>query len=144
MSKVELKHISDERLKREICDDDTNVEYFLEEEKVNFEDEQEHPKRNFLLSSLSIDEKRISALIVGLVLSLIFAGFNYIWVGDITNNLTNIITTLIYAIAGINITDSIVSKIRPKVNDSDTNLVCPSENDDTSSKKRIILKRVKQ
>ena len=61
--------------------------------------------RWFWKNGLSIDETKTSTLIICLLVCMIFGGINYIIKGDITNNLTAIIQALIYAIAGVNITN---------------------------------------
>lgn len=66
-------------------------------------------KTRFLLSGLSADETKLSALIVCLLLTIAFSGYTYITSGDISQNLTSIITTLIYAVAGINISNSVLN-----------------------------------
>ena len=107
---------------------------FFVEEEVPYEEET--PKREFFLSGLSIDEKRLSALILCLIVTILFGGYNYVISGDISSNLTNIITTLIYAITGVNITNSIMDKWhRPKDNDmvvhtrEEKKLVCKKDDD---------------
>lgn len=107
--------------------------------------EETTPRRGFFLSALSIDEARLSVLIICLLLCIIFGGVNYMLVGDITANLTLIITTLIYAIAGVNITSSIVNGINSKGEKSEM-VVSAREHDEESSKlssiKRFLLKKV--
>ena len=66
-------------------------------------------KTRFLLSGLSADETKLSALIVCLLLTIAFSGYTYMTSGDISQNLTSIITTLIYAVAGINISNSVLN-----------------------------------
>lgn len=85
-------------------DDENNL--YVEQELLY---EEQSAKHSFFLSSLSIDETRLSVLILCLLSCMIFGGVNYILVGDITANLTNIILTLIYAIAGVNITNAVVN-----------------------------------
>lgn len=82
----------------------------LEELQNDTPYEELHKKRGFFLSSLSIDETRLSALILCLLACMLFGGVSYVLVGDITANLTNIITALIYSIAGVNITNSVLNK----------------------------------
>ena len=101
--------------------------------------EKESAKKGFLLSALSIDEARLSVLILCLLLTIIFGGVNYVLVGDITANLTNIIITLIYAIAGVNITSSIVNSINNKGERSE---MIVSARDADSNKKKFSLKRI--
>jgi len=85
--------------------------------------EEQNQKKSFFLSSLSVDETRISALIICLILSFLFGGYNYIVAGDITANLANIITTLIYAIAGVNITNSVINKLNSNKEEKTANNV---------------------
>lgn len=56
---------------------------------------------------LSIDEKKASTLLICLIVCLLFAGVNYVRFGDITANLATIITALIYAIAGVNVSNMV-------------------------------------
>lgn len=92
-----------------IYHDDNNNIYI--EEEIPFEEKTPH--RGFFLSSLSIDETRLSVLIICLLACMIFGGVNYVLLGDITTNLMQIILTLIYAIAGVNITNAIVNTFNP-------------------------------
>ena len=101
--------------------------------------EKENARRGFLLSALSIDEARLSILILCLLLTIIFGGVNYVLVGDITANLTNIIITLIYAIAGVNITSSIVNSINNK---GEKNEMIVSAKNVDDNKKKFSLKKL--
>ena len=80
--------------------------------------EEQHAKRGFFLSGFSIDEGRISALIICLFCAIIFGGFTYSMNGDISVNYTNIVTALIYAIAGVNITNSVITTLGNKNSES--------------------------
>lgn len=71
--------------------------------------EEEVNSRWFWKNGLSIDETKMSTMIICLLICMAFAGFNYVMKGDITNNLTAIIQSLIYAIAGVNITNSVIN-----------------------------------
>jgi hypothetical protein len=75
-------------------------------------------KKWFWQNGLSIDETKLSALILCLFGCLIFGGINYSTIGDISANLTTIITALIYSIAGVNITNSIVNRFSTANNKS--------------------------
>lgn len=130
---------------KELYMNDQNEIYV--EEDVPYEEE--NAKRGFFLSSLSIDETRLSVLIICLLLSMIFGGVNYILVGDITANLTNIIITLIYAIAGVNITSSIVNSFNKNGEKSEMIVSakeCDEDEDNkqnnTSKKRKFSLKKI--
>lgn len=66
-----------------------------EEEKFNIKD------------GLSINEAKVSALIILCVLTFLFAFVMYVLEKDITDNLTSIIQTLIVVIGGVNLSNSI-------------------------------------
>lgn len=67
----------------------------MEEEKFNIKD------------GLSINEAKVSALIILCVLTFLFAFVMYVLEKDITDNLTSIIQTLILVIGGVNLSNSI-------------------------------------
>lgn len=69
----------------------------MEEEKFNIKD------------GLSINEAKVSALIILCVLTFLFAFVMYVLEKDITDNLTSIIQTLIVVIGGVNLSNSISS-----------------------------------
>jgi len=69
----------------------------MEEEKFNIKD------------GLSIEETKVSALIILCVLTFLFAFVMYVLDKDITDNLTSIIQTLILVIGGVNLSNSIAS-----------------------------------
>lgn len=81
------------------------------EQPVQVADQKVSAKKWFWQNGLSIDETKLSALILCLIGCLIFGGVNYSSIGDISTNLTTIITALIYSIAGVNITNSIVNRV---------------------------------
>ncbi|MGL5676855.1 MAG: hypothetical protein ACRDDX_10610 [Cellulosilyticaceae bacterium] len=62
-------------------------------------------KKGTLKDTFSINEYKVSALILCLLTCMAFGGYNYIVHGDVTDNLTNIILALITAVAGVNIAD---------------------------------------
>lgn len=67
----------------------------MEEEKFNIKD------------GLSINEAKVSALIILCVLTLLFMFVMYVLEKDITDNLTSIIQTFIVVIGGVNLSNSI-------------------------------------
>ncbi|NBI30257.1 hypothetical protein [Chengkuizengella marina] len=69
---------------------------------------------NFLRDGLSIDEFKVSILVVILILAFGFGIFNYIIAADISDNWLNLLKTLIYVIAGVNAIEG-VSKIVTKI-----------------------------
>lgn len=69
----------------------------MEEEKFNIKD------------GLSINEAKVSALIILCVLTFLFAFVMYVLDKDITDNLTSIIQTLILVIGGVNLSNSIAN-----------------------------------
>lgn len=81
------------------------------EQPIQVADQKISTKTWFWQNGLSIDETKLSALILCLIGCLIFGGINYSSIGDISTNLTTIITALIYSIAGVNITNSIVNRV---------------------------------
>jgi len=132
--------INREFCNREYIDENNNI--YVEEE-IPYEEQSN--RRGFFLSSLSIDEKRLSVLIICLIMCMIFGGVNYVLAGDITNNLMQIILTLIYAIAGVNITNSIVSTInnRRKSQQASDEIIVNARNADetVSTRKKLVLKK---
>ena len=107
-----LNHIKDEQLKQDIIEcDDADELMQTSSDNTNNHLNIGGPKTRFLLSGLSVDETKLSALIICLLAAMLFGGVNYCFNGDISNNLTSIITTLIYTIAGVNITSNILGKM---------------------------------
>lgn len=104
-----LKHIDDPALKEAIVDSDDEAEPVTTKPPSLLSALPGGTKIQYLLSGLSVDETRLSALIICLLLSIIFGGVVYFVYGDISANLTTIITTLIYAIAGVNISNSVIN-----------------------------------
>lgn len=81
---------------------------------------------SFWKNGISIDEAKVSSLIICLLSSIIFAGLIYIKEHDISNNLTDIIQSLILGIAGINIADKagqIFTRDEIKKNDDDNDMI---------------------
>lgn len=76
----------------------------MEEEKFNIKD------------GLSINEAKVSALIILCVLTFLFMFVMYVLEKDITDNLTSIIQTLILVIGGVNLSNSIASVFTKRSN----------------------------
>ena len=66
-------------------------------------------KKFSIKDGLSIDEAKVSVLIILCILTFLFALTMYIINGDISNNLTDLLTVLVCVIGGINIGNSIMS-----------------------------------
>lgn len=88
---------------------ENNVSEVIEETSIETAP-QKTAKQWFWKDGLSIDETKLSSLILCLFGCMLFGGVSYIHVGDISTNLTTIITALIYAIAGVNITNSVLNR----------------------------------
>lgn len=67
---------------------------------------------NFWKDGLSLDETKVSALVVSLIFCLIFAFGIYLYKGDISTNLVSVINTLIYSIAGVNSVNAVSNIIK--------------------------------
>lgn len=67
--------------------------------------------KEFLKSFFSVDERRISSLIVTFMITLGVALVFYSQRGDVTGNLTNILIVYICAIAGVNLPSNIAGLI---------------------------------
>lgn len=65
--------------------------------------------KNFWSDGLSIDESKVSCLIICLIFGMIFVGYSYLKFQDISNNLADIIIALIYGVTGINVASSLDS-----------------------------------
>lgn len=74
---------------------------------------QQSPAFN-LKDGLSIDEAKVSALILCTVLDFIFIIYCFITNGDITDNHLFLFQTLIAAVAGVNIAEKVTTIIRSK------------------------------
>lgn len=71
-------------------------------------------KKFDIKDGLSINEAKVSALIILSVLTFLYAFVLYALNGDISDNLTSIIQTLILIIGGVNITTSISNILNRK------------------------------
>lgn len=58
---------------------------------------------------LSIDEAKVSVLIILCILTFLFALIMYVIDGDISNNLTDLLEILVFVIGGVNISNSIMT-----------------------------------
>lgn len=58
--------------------------------------------KSFFSDGLSVDETRVSVLMLGFVASLIFGGYMYLTTGTISSVWSDIVITLILSVAGIN------------------------------------------
>ena len=63
---------------------------------------------NFFHSIMSVDETRVSVLMIGFMLSLFFGGYMYLSTGALSQVWADIVETLIFAVAGINAVNSLV------------------------------------
>ena len=75
----------------------------IEQEKEEENTEQAKPKSNWFRNIMSVDETRISALIVCMIASLAFGGYIYLTTNEISAVWADIVETLIFCITGINI-----------------------------------------
>lgn len=73
----------------------------------------ENPKFN-LKDGLSIDEAKVSALILCTILDFLFIMWRIQTTGDVTDNHLYIFQTLVAAVAGVNIADKLGGIIRKK------------------------------
>ena len=74
----------------------------------------DNDKKFDIKDGLSINEAKVSALIILSVLTFLYAFVLYAFNGDISDNLTSIIQTLILIIGGVNITTSISNILNRK------------------------------
>jgi len=66
----------------------------------------------FLKDGFSIDEMKVSSLVICLFVITGFGCYAYFKYGDITNNWLTLLETIIMSIAGVNVVGSISSVIR--------------------------------
>lgn len=66
----------------------------------------------FLSDGLSMNEAKVSALVVGFFLSLGFALWQFVVHGDITDNMLTLLGYLIMAITGVNVAESVAKKTK--------------------------------
>lgn len=77
------------------------------------EEQQQATKRTVVFWGLSIDEAKVSVLVILCLVVFLFALGVYVARGDISDNLTLLIQTLIVTIGGINISNMITNVISP-------------------------------
>ncbi|UOQ46052.1 hypothetical protein MUN89_09105 [Halobacillus salinarum] len=63
--------------------------------------------KNFFIQSLSADESRISAIIIGFFITLLFAMYQYVSTGSIDENAKNLLTTFVYVIGGVHVSQHV-------------------------------------
>lgn len=63
--------------------------------------------KHFWSDGLSIDESKVSCLIICLIGGMIFAGFAYLQYQDISTNFADILIALIWGITGINVASNL-------------------------------------
>lgn len=73
--------------------------------------------KSFWIDGLSIDEARFSALVAMTILGFVYALFSHLFTGDITENLLNLIQTLILSIVGVNVSGHVTAAIHTKRED---------------------------
>ncbi|MBU8576390.1 hypothetical protein ACQKEX_14845 [Bacillus pumilus] len=73
--------------------------------------------KSFWIDGLSIDEARFSALVAMTLLGFVYALFSHFFTGDITENLLNLIQTLILSIVGVNVSGHVTAAIHNKRED---------------------------
>jgi len=72
-------------------------------------EQQEQSKvSRFFHNVMSVDETRVSVLMIGFMVSLIFGGYMYLTTGALSQVWADIVETLIFAVAGINAVNSVV------------------------------------
>ncbi len=89
---------------------DNVVERVVEE--VHRQQEKEHSGISFLRNMMSMDEARVSALMISLLVSLGFGGYAYLQFGDVSERWTSLIETFAYCVTGINMLATINPRSR--------------------------------
>jgi len=69
-------------------------------------------KHGFFSSMMSMDEARVSALMLSLLVSLGFGGYAYLEFGDVSEKWTSLIETFAYCVTGINMLATINPRSR--------------------------------
>lgn len=78
------------------------------DENQNNTEQQEQPKNNFFHNVMSVDETRVSLLMVCLVTSLVFGAYMYVVNTDISKTWADIIETFAYCVTGINVAGAVM------------------------------------
>ncbi len=76
--------------------------------------------RNFIKETFSMQEKRVSTIIISLLAMLGLSFYLFLTKGDIPETLLNIVQTLIYMVAGIN-GINVATKIFTKIDENNDN-----------------------
>lgn len=63
----------------------------------------------FFRHGFSLDEFKVSTLVIGFLAVLVSSIFGYFMFGDITDNFLSLAETLVYAIAGVNAVNGVAS-----------------------------------
>ncbi len=101
------QHVSDEELAKAL---DNVVERVMGE--VHRQQEKDQSGIGFLRNMMSMDEARVSALMISLLVSLGFGGYAYLQFGDVSERWTSLIETFAYCVTGINMLATINPKSR--------------------------------
>lgn len=72
--------------------------------------------KEFMKSCLSLNEYRISALIIGYFITLLTTMYQYIQTGTVDQNVQNILLTFIYIVGGIQVSNHIKEYAMTKSN----------------------------
>lgn len=65
---------------------------------------------NYLKGGLSVDETKVSVILLSFIVTLGFGLFKVVYSGDIPDNVLNLLGYQIVAITGINVADKFASK----------------------------------
>jgi len=101
------QQVSEEELAKAL---DNVVERVIGE--VHRQQEKDHSGIGFLRNMMSMDEARVSALMISLLVSLGFGGYAYLQFGDVSERWTSLIETFAYCVTGINMLATINPKSR--------------------------------
>lgn len=66
--------------------------------------------QSFWADGLSVNESKVSALIIILIVGTGFAGYQCFVIGDVTAGVVELLKAVIYSIAGINIANDVSSR----------------------------------
>jgi|SRR5574344_1229436 hypothetical protein len=82
----------------------------MEENQNNVEptQQEQQPTHNFFHNVMSVDETRVSLLMICLVASLLFGAYMYIANTDISKTWADIIETFAYCVTGINVAGAVM------------------------------------
>lgn len=98
-------------------------------------------KEGFFHSVMSVDETRVSVLMLSLIATLVFGGYMYLITGALSAVWADIITTLILAVAGINAVNAVTSSGKLNSVLNKTNNAPTQENKTTSTVQNQQLKK---